>query len=130
MSGASDIPGWDEVTNALDRISSSTGMQYFDRQGKQITMRQWMETFEDRETYGRVAWTDVDGIEISTVWLGLDHNFARAQHPELPPLIFETMVFGGVMDQEPYRWATEQEALEGHEIAVAAVRLQTGQDKA
>jgi len=108
-------------------------MQYFDRQGKQITMRQWMEAFEDRENrekYVRVAWTVVDGIEISTVWLGIDHNFARIHHPELPPLIFETMVFGGAMDQEPYRWATEQEAIDGHEIAVAAVRLQTGQDKA
>lgn len=30
---------------------------------------------------------------ISTVFLGIDHNYARQIHPEAPPLLFETMVF-------------------------------------
>ena len=30
---------------------------------------------------------------VSTVFLGLDHNWARFRNPELPPLLFETMAF-------------------------------------
>jgi len=123
-----------DYSEELDRLSKHFGCQYFDRQGNQITLRQWLELYEGdrekREETVRVAWTAVGDVHISTVWLGLDHNYERIHHPELPPLIYETMIFGGEMSQEPFRWATEQEAREGHEIAVAAVRLQTGQDKA
>jgi hypothetical protein len=55
-----------------------------------------------------------DETQISTVFLSLDHNWGDG-----PPLIFETMVFGGKYDQEQERYATETEALAGHERWVA-----------
>ncbi|WP_166903861.1 hypothetical protein [Mycobacterium sp. DL440] len=35
-----------------------------------------------------------DEVVVSTVWLGLNHSFTD----DGPPIIFETMVFGGVHD--------------------------------
>lgn len=59
----------------------------------------------------RVARTQVTpGIEVSTVFLALDHRFK----PTGLPLLFETMVFGGPMDQQAERYCTWEEAAEGH----------------
>lgn len=110
---------------SMQRISQAMQFRYYDRQGQEISMVQWVLAFQDFERHCRVAETFVGDIRVSTVWLGLDH---RHDHPG-PPLIFETMVFGGPLDQEPYRWTTEEEALSGHEIAVTAVRLMTDDNK-
>lgn len=89
---------------------------YYDRQGQPIDMMTWVVLFED--TAGRVIGkTEVGEATVSTVWLGLDHNFFGG-----PPLIFETMVFGGPLDQEQARYSTEDQALAGHEQMVVKVR--------
>ena len=59
---------------------------------------------------------------VSTVWLGLDHNFARYSeraNPDYRPVIFETMVFVEGLGKEKYhqemvRYETEEQALVGH----------------
>lgn len=56
--------------------------------------------------------------EVSTVFLGVDHQF----DPTLPPLLFETMIFGGPNDHERWRYGTWDEAAAGHERIVAALR--------
>lgn len=56
-------------------------------------------------------------VEISTVFLGLNHNFGGRI-----PLLFETMVFGGKHDQEMERYPTWQAAEEGHKRWVAKVK--------
>ena len=91
---------------------------YYDRSGKPITLLEWGSMFEDRTTK-RVAETTLpDGTWISTVWFGLDHRFGDG-----PPLIFETMVFpskdGLLYELDTYRYSTEEEAIKGHEEAVA-----------
>lgn len=53
-------------------------------------------------------------ITISTVFLGLDHNFWH----EGPPILFESMIFGGDNDQVMERYATWDEAQAGHDNAV------------
>jgi hypothetical protein len=61
---------------------------------------------------------DVDGRRVSTVFLALDHNhFADG-----PPLIFETMIFGGEYDQHQWRYSTVKQAREGHRQVVAALK--------
>lgn len=55
------------------------------------------------------------GVEVSTVFLGLDHNFRGGD-----PILFETMIFGGARDQEQERYHTWDEAAEGHERIVAS----------
>jgi len=54
-----------------------------------------------------------EGIEVSTVFLGLNHSFGEGK-----PLIFETMIFGGVRDGYMVRYSTWDEASVGHDAIV------------
>lgn len=83
-----------------------------------------------REVYNLLEWaqwveaanrlvqkTKIGTVEVSTVFLGLDYNFGGE-----PPALFETMVFGGRLDQQQVRYATLDEAKTGHEKLVRHVR--------
>ena len=76
----------------------------------------WAQMFESSEAR-RVARDSIDGVDVSTVFLGLDHSFGNG-----PALWFETMVFGGPLDQEMERYTTWAEAVAGHEDMVERVR--------
>ena len=72
--------------------------------------------FEDM-AYRRIGFTSLaNGIEISTVWLGIDHGFGNKYRP----LIFESMAFhnGRGGDLECWRYATLEEATIGHKWMV------------
>lgn len=56
-------------------------------------------------------------VNISTVFVGIDHRFDVGG----PPLLFETMVFGGEYDQYTERYSTWDEAEEGHKEIVRRV---------
>ena len=76
---------------------------------------EWWE--ESREKDLRRVAKDVFGdVTVSTVFLGIDHGWHGV------PVLFETMVFGGVMDGEQDRYHTRAEALEGHAAVVKRVR--------
>lgn len=101
------------------------GMKLYDRVGRPMSMAVWGQLCADFE-YKVVQKTEVDihgeTVQVSTVWLGLDHGFMSEE-----PIIFETMVFGEVdghdmSDVMQERYCTEAEALEGHAMAVAACR--------
>ena len=66
----------------------------------------------------RVGKDVVGDAEVSTVFLALDHNF----HPAGPPLVFETMIFGGPHSDREWRYSTWADAAAGHESIVAALR--------
>ncbi len=72
----------------------------------------WGRWFED-PTKRRVAMTETGDVRVSTVFLGLNHRFSDG-----PPLIYETMIFGGPHDSYQQRYSTKEEALEGHAEAV------------
>jgi len=57
-------------------------------------------------------------IRISTVFIGVDYNFDETG----PPLLFETMVFGGALDQYQWRCSTWEEAETQHAAAVVVVQ--------
>lgn len=57
-------------------------------------------------------------VEVSTVFLALDHA-SSGQEPQL----FETMVFGGALDQEQERYATWGAAEEGHRRWVERAKI-------
>ena len=61
-----------------------------------------------------VARTTVDDVLVSTIFLGIDHNFGDG-----PPLLFETMIFGGTEDSYQERCSTWEEAEEQHKKACA-----------
>jgi len=75
----------------------------------------WARWFERANR--RVAETFVGKARVSSVFLGIDHSFGSG-----PPLIFETMIFGGRHDQYQARYSTRLEAERGH---AAAVKLAT-----
>lgn len=60
-----------------------------------------------------IAMTIVGEATVSTVFLGIDPNVHQG-----PPLVFETMVFGGPDDQSCERYATKADAVEGHDAIV------------
>lgn len=90
---------------------------WFDRQGRPITVAE-ADRLLTQPGYKRVARDEIDGILVSTVWLGLDHSFGHEG-----PLIFETMIFeNGPLNETCWRYATEEQAVAGHQAAIRHVR--------
>ena len=91
-------------------------IDYYDKVGNSITMEEWSNRFPDR-AYRRVAETTLpDGTWISTVWLGLNHQFGDG-----PPLIFETMAFStreNLNELDCQRYSTLADAEAGHTAMV------------
>jgi hypothetical protein len=51
-------------------------------------------------------------VEVSTIFLFLDHSFMSGE-----PILFETMIFGGENDGYQMRYSTYEDSLIGHENA-------------
>ena len=66
-----------------------------------------------------VQQTKIGDILVSTVFLGLNHRFREIA--TLPPILFETMIFGGVADDFQERYETWEQAEAGHKKAVYMV---------
>ena len=60
-------------------------------------------------------------IHVSTVCLGIDHG-SRIHDGGLP-VLWETMVFGGLLDQEGGRYTSQEFALLGHDLRVNLARV-------
>jgi len=104
---------------------------------KAVSVMEWASWFETN-TDRHIAKTSIDvprwkfwlgkllrvkkwqPVLVSTVFLGLDHSFGEG-----PPLLFETMVFGGLLDQEMNRYFTWDEAEKGHREMVQKVKEPT-----
>lgn len=69
---------------------------YFDKAGRPIPLMKWAELFENREY--RLVQQEVlpDGRWVSTVWLGLNHQYGDG-----PPLIFENYGVRGATRRAP-----------------------------
>jgi hypothetical protein len=85
------------------------------------TFAEYCEGFERHRVVAQT--TAAPGVEVSTIFLGIDSagSFRRG-----PPLVFETMIFGGALDRHQWRHATYDEALAGHKDAVASARRASG----
>lgn len=62
-------------------------------------------------------------IRVSAVFLGIDHRHLGAG----PPILFETMIFGGPLDQGQWRYCSWDDAEAGHRTAVTKARKAVGQ---
>ena len=93
------------------RESSVSRHGYYILEGHNVVqiedVNEWGRFFGSKDRV--VAKTDKGEIQVSTVFLGLDHNFGEG-----PPLLFETMVFGGEHDGDCERCATWNEAEKQH----------------
>lgn len=88
---------------------------HYDKQGKVVPLMEWAKLMEDWD-YRRIGLWKGKVYRVSTVWLGLDHNWGNGE-----PLIFETMVFKGKdsMDLDMERYSTLEQAQGGHKAMVA-----------
>jgi hypothetical protein len=68
----------------------------------------------------RVALSQIEGIEISTVFMVVD----RQWRPGGPPLLFETVVRWDncTQDRDYWRYSTWEDAVRGHQHIVEAIR--------
>ena len=67
-----------------------------------------------------IAWDEIGDAVVSTVFLGVDHAGDGAQ-----PILFETMIFGGLHNYHQKQYATRADALTGHVAAVAMASSST-----
>lgn len=63
-------------------------------------MMEWAKWFEKADRVVRQTELKASNVRVSTVFLGLDHSFTGG-----PPLLFETLVFGGHLDGEMERYS-------------------------
>lgn len=84
----------------------------------------WARWFASADRH--VAFDRVGGVEISTVFLGLDHGFGLSPRP----ILFETMIFGGPFDEEQRRYTSWADAEVGHREMLARVQAEAAQDHA
>lgn len=80
----------------------------------------WMEDNPNRRQVGYDELKDLNGddVRISTVFLGLDHGWKSGT-----PVLWETMIFGGVNDQNyQERYTSYEDALEGHQNAINFIK--------
>lgn len=82
----------------------------------------WAKWFEAADRV--VSQSTVGQVVISTVFIGIDHAFHGG-----PPVLYETMIFGGEHDQYEERYHNGVAALAGHDRAIALVRDSESQEK-
>jgi hypothetical protein len=80
------------------------------------TIMEWGQAYEQSDNRRvRSTWIGGGRLWVSTVFMGIDHNF----HDEGPPILFETMMFDEEMDdQRTMRCATWDEAEMQHQVMV------------
>jgi hypothetical protein len=109
--------------------------EFYDKDGTPLTLEQWGEKHHDRQ-YCQIGFDEFGVYAVSTVWIGIDHNFARLWDPTQPPLIFESavinrgeththkmmpgVIFHGIEITE--RYSTLEQALAGHQALCDKVR--------
>jgi hypothetical protein len=97
-------------------MRDDSGM-FYDRNGQPMSFEEWADSRARGDFHIDDTW--IGDTRISTIWLGLDSGIV----PNVP-LTFETMIFNGPadLDGKIIRYATEQQAARGHQLAVAEVR--------
>lgn len=80
---------------------------------------EWIKWYENSyEKIRQIAHTELKFGVVSTVFLALNMTLSKSD----PPMVFETRVKGGWLDDEWERFSTLQAAKAGHEAVVARVR--------
>jgi hypothetical protein len=83
-----------------------------------VTWAMWLDN--NNKTLGYTEITSA--CMVSTVFLGLDHGWRDG-----PPILFETMIFGGPLDESQWRYSSYDDAMVGHTMAVKKARTAIGQ---
>lgn len=79
-------------------------------------LMEWSKWFSKNSRI--VKQTKLLEVKVSTVFLGMDHQFEQGGQP----ILFETMIFGGEHDEFQERYSTWEQAEAGHEAACKLVK--------
>ncbi len=75
------------------------------------------DSYEESANSKNIDLLDTFGeVHVSTVFLGWDHSFGDAT-----PVLFETMVFGGIYSDYQRRYTTYEDAKIGHEETIEMI---------
>lgn len=103
--------GWPRYYILVDRVPFA------------VDLETWGVFFENNDNR-RLAQTVInEKTRVSTIFLGLDHNF----YANGEPVLFETMIFGGPLDGQQWRYTTYADAERGHDEAVTQARKAAAQ---
>jgi hypothetical protein len=94
--------------------------QYYiliDRLPVAVNFNIWAQWFANIDNQ-RVGEDYIGKVHVSTVFLGLDHNWHGGD-----PILFETMIFHGPLDRETWRYCTYAEAERGHAEAMTQAKI-------
>ena len=84
---------------------------------------EWGQFLELRDRC-TVGYTQINSrVYVSTVFLGIDHRHFGSG----PPILFETMIFGGELDGHQWRYSSWDDAETGHQAVVRKMREAAGQ---
>jgi hypothetical protein len=112
-----------KIEHEVDKfMSKDSGYSTLDENNNVIpcNLREWGQLYQTKEGQKKrqVAVDEIDGYQVSTVFLGLDHSFGSGN-----PLWFETMIFGeGNGDQYQMRSTTWKEAEQMHNDAIQWIK--------
>jgi hypothetical protein len=102
----------------MDKRQSSLGLYTLNEKREPILATNIAEAWLDQEKF-RVGLTKLPFVTISTVFLGIDHGFGRTDKP----VLWETMIFGGLLNDSQWRYTSEADAIKGHRKAIKMVLL-------
>lgn len=83
---------------------------------EETDLLKWAKWFETADRH--VGDDTIGKVRISTVFLGIDHNWGFSKKP----ILFETMIFGGKNNDYQERYGTWEEAEKGHKRAVKMIK--------
>lgn len=86
---------------------------------KKVDLMEWAQWIGTAGMERVVKQEFIGDIRVSTVFIGVDHNFGDKGEE----LLFETMIFGGKRNGETTRYPTWKSAEEGHEKIVSEIDL-------
>lgn len=81
----------------------------------------WMEGYDIKEAFDSIK-SARGGSDVSTVFLGMDHRYFGYG----PPVLWETLVFGGSLAGEMERYTSRADAITGHAAMVKRVKAAEG----
>lgn len=89
-----------------------------------VTIVQWAKWFEDaaNQKLTTVKREMVGDVMVSTVFLSVNRNYS----PKGPPILYETMVFGGPLDRQAFHCSTWEQAEAQHLAIMKLVKRKQG----
>jgi hypothetical protein len=106
------------IAAILKKAANRSPYYIFDQKGRPVPARdvvQWANYFAECPEKRLLKCTRVGiGVKVSTVFAGVDQDLLRRGLP----LLWETMIFGGLHHHYCKRYATRKEALAGHAAAL------------